>query len=162
MHMRAMRHPATGLLIGLSIGLLPVLFVVGRANDEPKQHFPDAFPGTHTDVGAARAFQDFALDVPASAEVVGYYAWSEDDEYPMAAVLRMPCSAVPGFVSRSGLHKASPGDGALTGVEVFATDHGWIDDDKDTRYSRDEEGTVQAVGVVIHRAGTECTTYLHT
>jgi hypothetical protein len=30
---------------------------------------------------------------------VGYYAWSEDETYPMAAVLRMPCSAFPEFVA---------------------------------------------------------------
>ncbi|MER5182770.1 hypothetical protein ABT009_31205 [Streptomyces sp. NPDC002896] len=154
MRFRAIRRTAVGLILGM----LPLL-AVASCGEEPKKHFPGAFPGTHTDVSASQAFRDFGLEVPASAKVVGYYAWSEDDTYPMAAVLRMPCSALPGFVSGSGLRKASSREGAIAGAQVFARDHGWTDDDEDPRYLRDRD---RPVGVVTHRTGTECKVYLHT
>jgi len=110
-------------------------------------------------VSAAQAFRDFGLDVPASAKVVGYYAWSADDEYPMAAVLRMPCSAVPGCASGSGLRNASSRGGVIAGVQIFARDHGWTDGDEDERYLRDGDAPV---GVPTHRTGTECKMYVHT
>ncbi|MEV5086297.1 hypothetical protein AB0K74_49215 [Streptomyces sp. NPDC056159] len=144
-------------VVGLALGLLSLL-TVASCGGEPKKHFPGAFPGTHTDVSAAQAFRDFGIRVPASAKVVGYYAWSADDEYPMAAVLRMPCSAVPDFASDSGLRRASSQEGEIVGVEVFAREHGWTDDDEDPRYLRDRD----QVGVVTHRTGTECKVYLHT
>ncbi|MEV0177967.1 hypothetical protein AB0I54_01485 [Streptomyces sp. NPDC050625] len=154
MNIRAMRRMAAGLLLGLLS--LPA---VASCGEEPKKHFPGAFPGTHTDVSAAKAFRDFGLDVPASAKVVGYYAWSADDEYPMAAVLWMPCPAVSGFVSGSGLRNASSRDGAIAGVQAFARDHGWTDGDEDERYLRDGD---EPVGVLTHRTGTECKVYVHT
>ncbi|MFI2304513.1 hypothetical protein ACH5AL_37680 [Actinacidiphila glaucinigra] len=141
---------------GLVLGLLPLLAVVS-CGEEPKKHFPGAFPGTHTDVSAPQAFRDYGLDVPALAKVVGYYAWSADDEYPMAAVLRMPCSALPSFVSGSGLRRASSREIDIAGVEVFAQGHGWTDDDRDERYLRDKD----AMAVVTHRTGTECKVYVH-
>ncbi|MFD8078770.1 hypothetical protein ACFV3E_39710 [Streptomyces sp. NPDC059718] len=75
----------------------------------------------------------------------------------MAAVTRMPCSAVPGFVCGSGLHKASSQKTDITGAQVFARDHGRADEDKDERYLRDTD----AVAVVVHRTGTECRVYIH-
>ncbi|MFF8842550.1 hypothetical protein ACF08N_07420 [Streptomyces sp. NPDC015127] len=154
MRIGAVRRTVAGLLLGL----LPVP-VLASCGEEPKKHFPGAFPGTHTDVSAAQAFRDFDIVVPESTEVVGYYAWSEDDEYPMAAVLLMPCSEVSGFVSRSGLRPASSPHSALVGVQVFAGDHGWSEDDEDDRYLRVADG---AVGVLVHPTGRECTVYLHT
>ncbi|MFD5572723.1 hypothetical protein [Streptomyces cadmiisoli] len=97
--------------------------------------------------------------MPASAKVVGYYAWSQDSTYPMAAVLRMPCSAVPGFLSGSGLRKASSREGAIAGVQVFAKDHSWTDDDENERYLRNRD---RPVGVVTYRTETESKVYLHT
>jgi hypothetical protein len=152
MNIRAIRRTAAGLVLGL----LPLL-AVASCGEEPKKHFPGAFPGTHTDVSAPQAFGDFGIDVPASAKVVGYYAWSADDEYPMGAVLRMPCSALPGFVSGSGLRRASSQEMDIAGVQVFARDHGWTDDDKDERYLRNRD----ALAVVTHRTGTECKVYVH-
>ncbi|MGW2770599.1 hypothetical protein [Streptomyces sp. NPDC001275] len=66
--------------------------------------------------------------------------------------------AAPDFASGSGLRRASSQEGAIVGVEVFARDHGWTDDDEDPRYLRDRD----QVGVVTHRTGTECKVYLHT
>ncbi|MFE1313661.1 hypothetical protein [Streptomyces sp. NPDC058755] len=71
----------------------------------------------------------------------------------------MSCSAVPGFVSDGGLRHASFQDEAIAGVQDFARDHGWTDDDKDERYLRDGD---EPVGVVTHWAGTECKVSLHT
>ena len=151
MNVRAIRRRAAG----LTLGLLSLL-AVASCGEEPKRHFPGAFPGTHTDVSAAQAFRDFGIRMPASAKVVGYYAWSADDEYPMAAVLLMPCSAVPGFISGSGLRRASSREGAIASVRVFARDHGWTDLDEDPLYLRDRDQT----GVVVHRTGPECKVYL--
>ncbi|MEW2076090.1 hypothetical protein AB0941_21025 [Streptomyces sp. NPDC013433] len=125
---------------------------------EPERRFPGAFPGSITDVSADRAFRDHGLRVPATAEVVGYWAWSADDTYPMAAVLRMPCSALPDFVSGSGLRPASSAEGGVTGVRVFAEDHGWAGDESDPLYLRDRDHA----GVITHRTGPERTVYLHT
>ncbi|MGV9254238.1 hypothetical protein [Streptomyces sp. NPDC003697] len=153
MSIRAIRRTAAGLVLGL----LPLL-AVASCGEEPKKHFPGAFPGSITDVSAAQAFRDYDLRVPASVKVVGYYAWSEDDTHPMAAVLRMPCSAVPGFVSGSGLRPASSVEGGVAGVRVFATDHGRAGDEADPLYLRDRDHA----GVITHRTGTECTVHLHT
>ncbi|MFC8389977.1 hypothetical protein [Streptomyces sp. NPDC057238] len=153
MSTRAIRRTAAG----LPLGLLPLLVVAARG-EEPEKHFPGAFPGTHTDVSADQAFRDHDLRVPASAEAVGYWAWSEDDTYPLAAVPRMPCSAVPDFVSGSGLRPASPDEGGVSGVRVFAKDHGWAGDEPDPRYLRDRGHA----GVISHRTGTECAVYPHT
>lgn len=153
MSTRAIRRTAAGLLPGL----LPLL-AVAACGEEPEKHFPGAFPGTHTDVSADQAFRDYGLQVPASAKVVGYWAEAGDDTYPMAAVLRMPCSAVPDFVSGSGLRPASSVEGGVVGVEVFAKDHGWAGDEADPRYLRDRDHA----GVITHRTGTECAVYLHT
>lgn len=144
-------------LVPAVLGLLPLL-TAASCGDEPKQHFPGAFAGTHTDVSAEQAFRDFGLEVPRSARVVGYYAWSEDDTYPMAAVLRMPCTAVEDFVTGSGMRPASSAEGGMAGVEVFAEGHGWRDDDTDPRFLRDSDHA----GAVVHRTGPHCTVYLHT
>ncbi|MFF3871370.1 hypothetical protein [Streptomyces sp. NPDC001978] len=110
-------------------------------------------------MSAEQAFRDCRIDVPASAKVLGYYAWPADDEYPMAAVLRMPCSAVSRFVSGSGLGKASSHDEAIASVQVFARSHGWSADAKDDRYLRTGDGG-EVLSVLVHRTGTECTAYL--
>jgi hypothetical protein len=146
-------------MAALMLALLPVLGAAS-CDQEPKK-FPGAFPDSHTDVSAKQAFRDFHLDVPGSAKVVGYYATSSDDEYPMAAVLRMPCSAVPGFVSGNRFRKSSSADGAIAGVDVFAGLHGWSKekDNADDRYLRSLGGT-KYLGVIVHRTGTGCTVYL--
>ncbi|MEW2626297.1 hypothetical protein [Streptomyces sp. NPDC048106] len=141
----------------LFLGLLPLLAVASCGEEaKAKKHFPGAFPGTHTDVSAAQAFRDFDLDVPTSAKVVGYYAWSADERYPMAAVLRMPCSAMPGFVSGSKLRTTSFMDGATVSGRVFVGEHGWATNGKDEFYVRDSDG----VSVVTHQTGTECRVYV--
>jgi hypothetical protein len=144
-------------LVAAVVGLLPLL-TAASCGDGPERHFPGAFPGTHTDVSAEQAFRDFGLQVPRSARVVGYYAWSEDDTYPMAAVLRMPCTAVQDFVSGSGMRPASSIESGTTAVEVFAEGRGWTDDDTDPRYLRDSDHA----GAVVDRAGPQCTVYVHT
>jgi hypothetical protein len=155
MRIRALRHRAAGLILGL----LPLL-AVASCGEEPRKHFPGAFPGTHTDVSAAQAFRDHEIDLPATAKVVGYYAWSEDDTYPMAAVLRMPCSALPGFVAGNAFRKTTPVDQYTVATEVFAQGHGWPENDTDARYVRKGAGAV--TGLVVHASGTRCEVYLHT
>ncbi|CAL9345028.1 hypothetical protein [Streptomyces sp. enrichment culture] len=139
------------------LGLLPLL-AAAACGDEPARHFPGAFPGTHTDVSAEQAFRDFDLHLPRSAHVVGYYAWSEDDTYPMAAVLRMPCTAVEDFAAGSGMRPASPGEPGTTAVEVFAEGRGWTGGDTDPRWLRDSDHA----GAVAQGTGPRCTVYLHT
>ncbi|WP_338699773.1 hypothetical protein V2W30_24500 [Streptomyces sp. Q6] len=128
---------------------------------ERAERFPHAFPGSPTtDVSAEQAFRDHQVAVPGSARVIGYYAWSEDDEYPMAAELRLPCSAVAGVVSGSKLVKASSRDGEIAAVQVFARSHGWSDDTEDQRYLR-IGGPDDVLGALVHATGTECTMYLN-
>ncbi|GAA2249314.1 hypothetical protein GCM10010415_05110 [Streptomyces atrovirens] len=66
MSTRAIRRTAAGLLPGL----LPLL-AVAACGEEPEKHFPGAFPGTHTDVSADRAFRDHGLQVPDSVSGSG-------------------------------------------------------------------------------------------
>lgn len=155
MNNRAVRRGA----VSLVLALLPLL-VAASCREEPKV-FPGAFPESHTDVSPQQAFRDFRIVVPKSAKVEGYYASSSDDAYPMAAVLLMPCSAVPGFVSGNGLRKTSSADGAIAGVDVFASLHGWSKarDNGGDRYLRDLGGT-KYLGVLVHRTGTRCRVYL--
>ncbi|MFF4573506.1 hypothetical protein [Streptomyces sp. NPDC001410] len=156
MHIRAVRRAAAGLILGL----LPML-AVAACDTGPKKQFPGAFPDSDTDVSAEQAFRDFDIEVPASAKVVGYFATSSDDTYPMAAVLRMPCSAVTGFMAGDGFRKTTSVDQDVVAAEVFAKDHGWSDSDTDDRYVRSEGGS-GPIGVVVHRSGTECKVYLFT
>jgi hypothetical protein len=155
MAIRALRHRAAGLILGL----LPLL-VVASCGEEPRKHFPGAFPDTHTDVSAAQAFRDHGIDPPASAHVVGYYAWSEDETYPMAVVLRMPCSALPGFVAGNGFRKTTSVDQYAVPAEVFAEGRGWSENDTDARYVR--KGSGRVTGLVVHPSGAQCKVYLHT
>ncbi|MFJ5772707.1 hypothetical protein [Streptomyces sp. NPDC093094] len=155
MRTAAFRRPAAGLILGL----LP-LMAVASCGEEPAKRFPGAFQGAHTDVSAARAFRDHAIDLPASAKVEGYYAWSADDTYPMAAVLRTPCSSVPRFVAGNGFRRTTSVDEHAVATEVFAEGRGWTANDTDDRYVRHEADDV--TGLVVHASGTECEVYLHT
>jgi hypothetical protein len=131
--------------------------------DKPEHHYPGAFPDTGTDVSFAKAFSDFGLVVEGPVKVVGYYADSGDDTYPMAAVFTMPCAAVPDFASRNALRKVDWSDPDTADVGVFAGRHGWADTGgparADTWYTRSRH----AVHVLVHAAiGNACTVYLHT
>ncbi|WP_405015034.1 hypothetical protein [Kitasatospora sp. NBC_01539] len=50
------------------------------------EHFPGAFPGSHSDAGSEQAFRGFGISAPEPMTDLGYYAKSKDDAYPMAAV----------------------------------------------------------------------------
>ncbi|MFI0901886.1 hypothetical protein [Streptomyces sp. NPDC020983] len=143
--------------------LAAVVASAAACGGEAGHHYPEAFPGTRTDVSFARAFSDFGLVVPEPVTIVGYYADSADDAYPMAAVFTTPCTAVPDFASRNALHEVARADPDTADVEVFAGRHGWADTGgpapADTWYSRSEK----AVHVLVHAApGKDCTVYLHT
>lgn len=131
--------------------------------DEAPKRFSHAFPGSNTNVSAPQALEDFRITVPREAEVVGYYATSTDDEYPMAAVFRMPCASVSGFVSENALRSTSSADGGMAAVEVFAGEHGWskVKDNADVRYFRSDSMSNYA-GLIVHRVGARCTVYLDT
>jgi hypothetical protein len=140
-----------------------VASTAAACGDKPEHHYPRAFPGTGTDVSFAKAFSDFGLVVREPVKVVGYYADSADDAYPMAAVLTMSCAAVPDFASHNALRRVAWSDPDTADVGVFAARHGWADQSgpapADSWYSRSKE----AVHVLVHAAaGKECTVYLHT
>jgi hypothetical protein len=87
--MRSCRARRTAACV--AVAALVALAAAACGDEEPRK-FPGAFPGAHTDVSAEQAFHDYGITTPPKAKVVGYYAWSEDDEYPMAAILKTACA----------------------------------------------------------------------
>ncbi|POX45630.1 hypothetical protein [Streptomyces sp. Ru72] len=98
----------------------------------------------------------------------------------MAAVLQLPCWAVPGFMAGNRFRTTTPADHRIVATEVFAKYHGWSDSDADARrpscralgrpqpsgvlpgrYVRSANAT-GLIGVVVHRTGATCEVYLHT
>ncbi|MEV4555361.1 hypothetical protein AB0K51_00010 [Kitasatospora sp. NPDC049285] len=128
--------------------------------------FPNAFPSSNTDVTIAQAFRDFSISMPTTVEDVGYYAWSHDGEYPMAAVFSTPCDAVPGFAKDSGLHEVpvSDSEGDIAGVRVFAGEHGWTHTggEQDMYFVRAKDSGHREVTVMVRQTGPSCRIWLHT
>jgi hypothetical protein len=82
--------------------------------------------GFSTDVTWQQAFRDHHITIPSTVRGLRYSAYSHVDGYPVWAVFRAPCSAMPGFVASNHLTEVNsylslPYDS----VYDFAQEMGW-------------------------------------
>ena len=126
--------------------------------------FPHQLPNTYgfsTDVTWQQAFRDHHMTIPARVRGLRFSAYSQVDGYPVWAVFRAACTAMPGFVAGNHLTEVA-GEGSLPDGSVydFAQQMGWQPSRPGSRWYQRPAGPRDNLEVLVAGTARDCSVYL--